>query len=137
MRSASWLVLSGPNVRYVPVSQCWASYKVGRAALTYLISPFPSLLNVRAAGKPFSLLKIYSRDSSQSRYRMGSPPSDLILYYYPFSLYSLMARYSIALIPPEMRPPVKETMVDVTRDQHLDEGYLTNINPKGQVSMAI
>lgn len=61
------------------------------------------------------------------------------LYIFPFSLYSIMVRFTIALgrtyqrgTPPKAPPKVSLKLLDLHRDENLTEEFL-QINPKGQV----
>jgi hypothetical protein len=60
-----------------------------------------------------------------------------ILYYHPFSVCSIMVRYTYALRGPPKDSTsdmsVQEQMVDIFNDEQLSEHFLTAINPKGQV----
>lgn len=61
------------------------------------------------------------------------------LHYFPFSLYSLMARFSIVLgqsLNPASAPTVKIQLVNLHEDENLTEEYLTTVNSRGQVSFA-
>jgi hypothetical protein len=57
------------------------------------------------------------------------------LYHYPLSLFSIMVRYAIALgeQSSDSQMNIKETIIDLRRDENLSEWYLTTVNPKGQV----
>ncbi len=60
------------------------------------------------------------------------------LYYHPYSICSIMVRYTLALRgPPKAGSPdvtVREEVVDINDSlDQLTENYLCNINPKGQV----
>ena len=59
------------------------------------------------------------------------------LYSFPFSLFSLMARYTIALCGPPLSPsrdmPITVQTIDLHADENLSEHYLTSIKPRGQV----
>jgi hypothetical protein len=61
----------------------------------------------------------------------------LTLYHFQWSLFSLMARYTIALRgdPTEGEESLifEEKVVDLHRDGNLDEEYLLNVNRNGQV----
>jgi hypothetical protein len=65
--------------------------------------------------------------------------SSYTLYHFPFSLFSIMVRYAIALgqASHEAGLRIEEKIVDLHRDENLSEWYLTEINPKGQVSNAL
>lgn len=57
------------------------------------------------------------------------------LYYYPFSLYSIIVRFAIELgrsINPEKTPEVELRLVNLQEGEHLTEDFLT-LNAKGQV----
>ncbi|KAL1864154.1 hypothetical protein VTK73DRAFT_6152 [Phialemonium thermophilum] len=61
-----------------------------------------------------------------------------VLYVFPFSLYSIMARLTAALgaayhAPPSRPLSIELLLVNLHRDEELAEAYLTQINPKGQV----
>lgn len=65
----------------------------------------------------------------------GGPYTLLI---FPFSLYSIMARYAIELGKeyhqgPNGVPNITHKLLDLHRDENLDEWFLTEINPSGQV----
>ncbi|KPM45095.1 hypothetical protein AK830_g1451 [Neonectria ditissima] len=58
------------------------------------------------------------------------------LHYFPFSLYSLMVRFGFVLgetLNPETAPRLKVRLVNLHREDHLSEPYLTLVNTKGQV----
>lgn len=58
------------------------------------------------------------------------------LYYFPFSLYSLIVRLALELgysVDPESSPPVKLRLLDINEQENLSEDYL-RISPNGQVS---
>ena len=63
------------------------------------------------------------------------------LYHFPWSLFSLTVRYTIALrgeptsLAGEMK--IVEKVVNLQRDENLAEGYLLGINPKGQVRFVL
>jgi hypothetical protein len=61
------------------------------------------------------------------------------LYHFQWSLFSLMARYTIALCgdPAEGVEPLifDKKVVDLHRDENLSEEYLLNVNPNGQVGL--
>jgi hypothetical protein len=60
------------------------------------------------------------------------------LHYFPFSLYSLIARLGLVLaetLDPETAPRVEIKLVNLHREENLSEAYLTQVNSKGQVSM--
>ncbi|KAJ9150706.1 hypothetical protein NKR23_g3388 [Pleurostoma richardsiae] len=69
----------------------------------------------------------------------GAAEAHYVLHVFPFSLYSIMARFTAALgaayqAPPGKRPPrIELRLVDLHRDEELTEPYLTGVNPKGQV----
>ena len=59
------------------------------------------------------------------------------LYYFPFSLYSLMARFGFEIaktLNPETAPDYALKLVNLHEDQEVSEWYLTKISSKGQVS---
>lgn len=59
------------------------------------------------------------------------------LHYFPFSLYSLMIRFGLSLgqqVNPKTAPKIEIKLVNLHREEHLSETFLTSINPKGQVS---
>lgn len=62
------------------------------------------------------------------------------LYIFPFSLYSIMARFTAALGAKsgEATKPisVEHRLVNVHQNENVAEWYLLSINPKGQVSSA-
>ncbi|KAI9904054.1 hypothetical protein N3K66_000583 [Trichothecium roseum] len=58
------------------------------------------------------------------------------LHYFPFSLYSLMARFGFVLgeeLNPATAPRVEIRFVDRQNTENLSEDYLVNVNPKGSV----
>ncbi|KAE8155071.1 hypothetical protein BDV25DRAFT_135404 [Aspergillus avenaceus] len=68
------------------------------------------------------------------RHRYAPP----CLYFFPFSIYSIMVRFTIALALRDKfasRELVRLTyqLVNLHRNENLEEGYLVNVNPKGQV----
>lgn len=60
-----------------------------------------------------------------------------VLYHNPYSICSLMVRYTVALrgaakdVSSEMH--ISEKIVDIYNGEQLEEDYLSNINPLGQV----
>lgn len=65
----------------------------------------------------------------------GGPYTLLI---FPFSLYSIMARFAIELGKeyhqgPNGVPDIAHKLIDLHRDENLEEWFLTEINPSGQV----
>ena len=60
-----------------------------------------------------------------------------VLYYYSFSLYSIMVRYAIALRrePNTLEPAmvIEQREVLLIEDQQLDQDFLLKVNPRGQV----
>ncbi|KAF7556753.1 hypothetical protein G7046_g6223 [Stylonectria norvegica] len=64
------------------------------------------------------------------------PPPVYTLHYFPFSLYSLMVRFGFALgakLNPATAPRLDVRLVDLHREDHLSESYLTSVTTKGQV----
>lgn len=62
------------------------------------------------------------------------------LHYFPFSLYSLMARFGFVLgeeLNPATAPRVEIRFVDRHNTENLSEDYLVNVNPKGSVSACV
>jgi hypothetical protein len=62
--------------------------------------------------------------------------TEYTLYHNPFSVHSLMVRYTISLLEYVYRHPVTritQRIVDQSRNQHLEESFLLKVNPKGQV----
>ncbi|KAK5998772.1 hypothetical protein PT974_01154 [Cladobotryum mycophilum] len=58
------------------------------------------------------------------------------LHYFPFSLYSLMARFGFVLgqkLNPQTAPRLQIKLVNLHREENFSEEYLTLINKKGQV----
>lgn len=59
------------------------------------------------------------------------------LYYFQWSLWSLVARYAIALrgepSAPEAAMEIGEKFIDIHNGDNLAEWYLVEVNPKGQV----
>jgi hypothetical protein len=66
---------------------------------------------------------------------------DCTLYYFPFSLYSIMVRFTAALGAKsgEATTPihVEHQLVNLHRDENIAESYLLSINPKGQVRIVV
>lgn len=60
-----------------------------------------------------------------------------VLYYHPYSICSLMVRLTLAMrgIPKDSSSEmvVEEKFVDIFKNHQLEENFLCNINPKGQV----
>lgn len=59
------------------------------------------------------------------------------LHFSPFSLYSLMIRFSAQIgktINPESAPNVQIKLVNLDKSDNLSEEYLTRVNPRGQVT---
>jgi hypothetical protein len=61
------------------------------------------------------------------------------LYYFPFSLFSIMVRYAIALGAEsgDKEMVIDQKIVNLHKDEHLSEWYLTEINAKGQVRLIV
>jgi len=63
------------------------------------------------------------------------------LYHFQWSLFSLMARYTVALrgnaASPETAMRIEEKLVDLHRGENLSEKYLLEVNPKGQVCITL
>jgi hypothetical protein len=81
------------------------------------------------------LNKTFSRSEAQiSNFVMAS----YTLYHFPFSLFSIMVRYAVALRgepgDENQRMEISQKTVNLHRDENLSEWYLTKVNPKGQVS---
>ncbi|KAH6888096.1 hypothetical protein B0T10DRAFT_67844 [Thelonectria olida] len=58
------------------------------------------------------------------------------LHYFPFSLYSLTVRFGFVLgetLNPDTAPRVRVRLVNLHREDHLSEPYLTLVNTKGEV----
>ena len=59
------------------------------------------------------------------------------LYYFQWSLFSTVARYTIALrgepSSPALAMNIEEKVIDLYKAENISEWYLVNINPKGQV----
>ncbi|KAL6880982.1 hypothetical protein J3F83DRAFT_20242 [Trichoderma novae-zelandiae] len=58
------------------------------------------------------------------------------LHYFPFSLYSLMIRFGLALgrrLNPKTAPQVEIKLVNLHREENFSEEYLTLVNTRGQV----
>ncbi|EQL01995.1 hypothetical protein G6O67_008350 [Ophiocordyceps sinensis] len=58
------------------------------------------------------------------------------LHYFPFSLYSLMARFGFVLgqaLSRESAPKLEVRLINLHRGEHLSEPYLTQVTCKGQV----
>lgn len=79
---------------------------------------------------------------------LADPPqpdlSDLhfTLYVFPFSLYSIIARFTISLAShyhegPQGLPKITHKLVNLHRDENLEEWYLITINPQGQVPVLV
>lgn len=63
------------------------------------------------------------------------------LHVFPFSLYSIMARLTLAFGQDDTSPTtsslsVRLKLVNLHREDHISEAYLTEVNPKGQVCTA-
>jgi hypothetical protein len=73
------------------------------------------------------------------RANMTDHPDSLhcTLYYFPFSLYSIMARLTLALGVKSGEPTkpvtVQLRLLNLHRDENLEEWFLLTMNPKGQV----
>lgn len=65
------------------------------------------------------------------------PTESYVLYHFPFSLYSIMARYSLAVASEPTDADsvieVEEKVVDIMHKAQLDEEFLCKINPHGLV----
>lgn len=66
----------------------------------------------------------------------GAGPYTLLIF--PFSLYSIMARFAIELGKEYHQgsngvPKISHKLIDLHRDENLEEWFLTEINPTGQV----
>ena len=66
-------------------------------------------------------------------------PEDYCLHVFPFSLYSIMARMTLAFgqaaVPAVANPlSVKLKLVNLHREENISEAYLTKFNAKGQVT---
>ncbi|OHF02068.1 hypothetical protein CORC01_02647 [Colletotrichum orchidophilum] len=62
--------------------------------------------------------------------------SNFTLYIFPFSLYSIMARFTYALgrkSPEHQDLPMQVKLVNLHRGENFSPGYLLEVNPKGQV----
>ena len=62
------------------------------------------------------------------------------LYYFPFSLYSMMAKFGFVLgeeLNPGTAPRMEIRFVDRHKAENLLEDYLINVNPKGSVSYGL
>lgn len=60
------------------------------------------------------------------------------LHFSPFSLYSLMIRFSTEIgkkLNPDSAPNVQIKLVNLDKLDNLSEEYLTGVNPKGQVQL--
>lgn len=59
------------------------------------------------------------------------------LYIFPFSLYSIMARFTAALgastVPGTRAIIIEPRLVNLHRNESIAERYLLELNPKGQV----
>ncbi|KIY00911.1 uncharacterized protein Z520_03577 [Fonsecaea multimorphosa CBS 102226] len=68
---------------------------------------------------------------------MVATPAVHTLYHNPFSICSLMVRYTVALRGPARDKaseiPIQDQSVDIFHEEQLSEHFLRNINPKGQV----
>lgn len=76
-----------------------------------------------------------ARDEVTAGNSNGGPYTLLI---FPFSLYSIMARFAIELGKeyhqgPNGVPNIIHKLLDLHRDENLEEWFLTEINPSGQV----
>lgn len=66
----------------------------------------------------------------------GDGSADYTLHYFPFSLYSLMVRFSLGLgrqLNSESAPRVQLKFVNLQTCENLTEEYLTTVNSRGQV----
>lgn len=69
----------------------------------------------------------------------GLDSEEYILHVFPFSLYSIMARYTHALgcayshEKPDEFLNINLKLVNIHRNGNITEDYLLNVNPKGQV----
>lgn len=69
---------------------------------------------------------------------MASQDTVYTLHYFPFSLYSIMARFGFeiaASLGPETSPKYQLKLVNLHEDEEVSEAYLTEVNSKGQVSL--
>jgi len=64
-------------------------------------------------------------------------PTSYTLYYFPYSICSIQARYTVAVRgePKDVTSTatITEYVVDIMGKDHLTEEYLCDVNPKGQV----
>jgi len=69
----------------------------------------------------------------------GSVDAHYVLYIFPFSLYSIMARFTATLgatyhsLPGPPTPRIELKLVNLHTDEEMEEEYLLQVNPKGQV----
>lgn len=67
---------------------------------------------------------------------MASPDAVYTLYYFPFSLYSIMVRFGFeiaASLDPQTSPKYQLKLLNLHEDEEVSEVYLTEVNSKGQV----
>ncbi|CAJ2500532.1 Uu.00g033850.m01.CDS01 [Anthostomella pinea] len=64
-------------------------------------------------------------------------PRSYNLYHHPYSVCSIMVRYTLALAgeprDTDSAMDIEEKVIDIFHNAQLDEEYLCNVNPKGQV----
>ncbi|KAI0129753.1 hypothetical protein BJ170DRAFT_617442 [Xylariales sp. AK1849] len=62
-------------------------------------------------------------------------PLECTMYIFPFSLYSIMARFTAVLgaMTGESTKIIKNRLVNLHGDENIEEWYLLSVNPKGQV----
>lgn len=93
-------------------------------------------------GPPFTPFKKEKQEAPGPRYYASQPMEEngtrYTIYVFPFSLYSIMARFTIALgsryhKAPDGLPDITYKLLNLHTDENLEEWYLTTVNPKGQV----
>jgi len=103
-----------PNACAIFAARAWA---ISGLKLGNLVSAFPKFIGL---------------DCTSSFVSMA-----FTLYHYPFSICSIMVRYTLALRgeakDKESGIDVTERVVDITQGDQLSEDFLCNINGKGQV----
>lgn len=75
---------------------------------------------------------------AQSEGALPELPQAYILHVFPFSLYSIMARFTYVLARSTESPASNDIvfenkLVNLHHDENIAEDYLVQVNPKGQV----
>jgi hypothetical protein len=69
----------------------------------------------------------------------GRNSSRPCLYYFPFSIYSIMVRFTILIALRDRSPSTRELakikyrLVNLHRNETLEEDYILHVNPRGRV----